>query len=251
MALVACGAAEADTGLQGPGAVFNPKVRRVVLEVDYVAGAEPYVGAAGPLADVWDLTESNLDALFAAGGKDHVVPHDLAEMERITVPAGPYGGTDLNGIASMHRNEHGSADTVTYYAVWLDGFYSTEAGVDETVLGAALPDYGVIGIFKPAIRSLERPLVPAVAPFTEQSALVHELGHALGLVNAGLPMASAHEDPAHAGHCNDPACVMYWANEGGSDLFRFASKLVRTGSKVVFDEACLDDAKAAETRAMP
>ena len=42
---------------------------------------------------------------------------------------------------------------------------------------------------------------------------------------------------------------MYWSNEGGSALFRFASDLLQTGSNVLFDDACLADARAASARA--
>lgn len=248
LALVGCGSEDHGTGQPPPASVFGPSVRRVVVEVDYVPRAEPYTGGAGALGDVWDLTRKNLAALFAADGKEVVVPDLLSDMEPVTVPDGPYRGVDLAAIAAAHRDAHSSGQTVTFYAVWLDGFYATEQGVDETVLGAALPDYGVIGIFKPVIRRLERPFAPAVAPFTEQSALVHELGHALGLVNAGLPLGSPHEDTDHPGHCTAPTCVMYWSNEGGTALFRFASDLVQTGSSVLFDDACLGDAKAAFER---
>ncbi len=112
------------------------------------------------------------------------------------------------------------------------------------MLGAALPGFGVIGMFKPVVRAIDRPATPNVARFTEQSALIHELGHTVGLVDAGLPLASTHEDPEHPGHCTDPRCVMYWANEGGAALFRFAAERVQTGSSVLFDDACLGDARA-------
>jgi predicted Zn-dependent protease len=243
----ACGVQTQTHEQPEPASVFSPDVRRVVLEVDYATGAAPYTGASGGLDDLWQLAQNNLQALFAAAPREIVVPNVLGAMEQIDVPPGPYTGTDLVDIAKAHRTEWSSGDTVTFYAVWLNGYYSGVAGVDTSILGAALPEYGVIAIFKPVVLA-ESQIGDDVARFTEQSTLVHELGHTLGLVNTGLPETSPHEDPDHPGHCTDPNCVMYWTNEGGPNLFRFATERVQTGSTVLFDQSCLDDAKAAATR---
>jgi len=36
---------------------------------------------------------------------------------------------------------------------------------------------------------------------------------------------------------------MFWANEGGPALFRFAGELMNKGSSILFDDACLADAR--------
>lgn len=38
----------------------------------------------------------------------------------------------------------------------------------------------------------------------------HELGHLLGLVNAGSPMQSGHLDASHGKHCSNRACLMHY-----------------------------------------
>lgn len=237
---------QVETAQPAPSAALGPDTRRVVFEIDYVGGAEPYVGAAGPaVSDAWDITRNNTKALFSELPRTVVVPSSLAEMQKIRAETGPYGVSKILDIAQQHRETYSSGSTVAFYAVWLDGFFEDAEGVDETVLGVALPDFGVLAMFKPAVRRLESPDSPQVSRFTEQSAFVHELGHVLGLVDTGLPLTSGHEDPDHRGHCDNPDCVMYWANEGVRDLRQFVNKLLATGSELLFDDACLSDAHAA------
>jgi len=82
-----------------------------------------------------------------------------------------------------------------------------------------------------------------VPRYVEQSTLIHEMGHALGLVNTGLPMKTAHEDPINKHHCNDDKCVMYWTNEGSSDMVNFVKNVITSGSVIMFDAQCLRDSR--------
>ena len=52
-------------------------------------------------------------------------------------------------------------------------------------------------------------------------------------------------DRAHAAHCDNEACVMFWLNEGFSDLRQYVEDYVTTGDTVIFDDACLADTRAA------
>lgn len=47
----------------------------------------------------------------------------------------------------------------------------------------------------------------------ESSIIVHEWGHALGLVNKGYKSSIDYEDDAHPGHSTNPRSVMHWAVE--------------------------------------
>ena len=47
----------------------------------------------------------------------------------------------------------------------------------------------------------------------ENSVLVHEYGHLLGLVNLVYKSPVDHEDKDHPGHSNNEESVMYWAVE--------------------------------------
>ena len=64
------------------------------------------------------------------------------------------------------------------------------------------------------------------------------------LVNNGVPLTSAHQDAAHGAHCGSNQCVMYWANEGPSDLREFVTQNVTSGSTILWGAECLADVAA-------
>ena len=248
LSLAGCGGEDTGPSQPPPLVVFSSEVTRVEIEVDYALGAEPYLDSLEFVGNPFSLTRENLTALFAGSAKEVVVPMDYSFMEVIEAPPGPYDGSDIVAIAANHRSRLSTGDAATYYAVWLNGFYQKNGKTDEAVLGAALPDYGIVAMFKPAVRKLEHPALRSLSRFTEQSAFVHEMGHVLGLVDTGIPQVVPHEDAAHDGHCSNPDCVMYWANEGAETLRRFAAQFATSGSDVLFDANCLADAMAAGSR---
>jgi hypothetical protein len=103
---------------------------------------------------------------------------------------------------------------------------------------------GVIAMFKDVIRSTNVPAFPNVVRFVEQSVLVHEGAHAIGLVDNGVKLASQHKDAEHGAHCTNDRCVMYWLNEGATDAAQFARMYVISGESILFDAACLGDVDA-------
>jgi hypothetical protein len=88
-------------------------------------------------------------------------------------------------------------------------------------------------------------LVAGIAKFVEQTTMVHEIGHAVGLVDNGVAIVSAHHDDAHPHHCTNEKCAMNWSNEGLSAAATFARQFATTGSTLVLDESCLADLDAA------
>lgn len=91
-------------------------------------------------------------------------------------------------------------------------------------------------------------------PRLKPAAWIHELGHLLGLVNAGVPMTEPHEDDAHPHHDanENENCVTPWSHESG-DLATFIEKRLNAGktSLDVFDQACKDDMAAFAGGAIP
>lgn len=70
--------------------------------------------------------------------------------------------------------------------------------------------------------------------------LRHEIGHVLGLVNAGAEMQTAHQDEAHGKHCNNEQCLMYHKIQTTEVLS------VLTGSTIPeLDANCEADLRAA------
>ncbi|HEY1079471.1 MAG TPA: hypothetical protein VGE46_05215, partial [Bdellovibrio sp.] len=82
-----------------------------------------------------------------------------------------------------------------------------------------------------------------IPKYVEQSTLVHEMGHALGFVNNGVTLASAHQDTAHGAHTTNPNCVMYWQNEGASDLASFVQNFITNNTTVMWGAEVLQDAR--------
>jgi len=228
-----------DSGVHDNGTVFDPGITAVTIEVDYESGVEPYTGAVVGFGDTWDLTASNMGRLFA-GHKALDIPRTLSDMQDIGAVADEeITVTDALAIADAHRDAMDTATTKTYYVVFVSGAFADASGPNNAVLGVSIGNTGVIVMFKDVIES-----TGIAARFVEQSTLVHELGHAVGLVNNGVPLASAHEDPAHSHHCANDNCVLFWQNDGPSAMAAFAENFVINGESILFGDECLADVDA-------
>ncbi len=223
--------------------IFRSDVDEVILEVDYQEGAAPFVGDFRNGTQVWGLTEDNANALFGASSAMLDIPTTLDDMEEIEVASEQaFGSADIVEIAEANRSPLNSDARRGIYVVFLDGFFERNGTPQRQVLGVSINGRGIIAMFKPVIESA----APApLRAFVEQSVLIHEFGHAVGLVNSGLPLTSDHHDAENGAHCTNRQCVMYHQNEGISDIIEFAVRVRETGSNVLFGEECVDDALAA------
>lgn len=246
--LAACG----DGGGTGGGgaqpdtkSLFGPEIDTIQLEVDYATGAEPYTGDVGSFGDLWGLFESNAEALFAGRGKTFVVPRTLGEMQAIgDVGPGPYDGDAILAIARDHRDAASGGGVATFYVIWLDGYYEENGAERRDVLGVSLGDTGVIAMFKPVIEGTALGPLDAIEKYVEQATLIHEFGHAVGLVDTGVPLASAHHDDEHPAHCTNQDCIMYFQVEGASGVVAFVQQWLTTGDTTLFGAECLGDTAA-------
>jgi len=249
LALGACNAAPASGGGGDPdGATahgdFDPKFSEVRIEIDYETGQQPYTGQVVGFGDAFDLSAANLDRIFA-GTRTLELPRTLGEMkdvgeitdEEITVD-------DMLALAAAHRDQADTATVKTYYVLFVSGHFADASGVQSSVLGVALSEPDVVVMFKDVIRSTASLANPNAEKFVEQSTLIHELGHAVGLVGLGVVATSAHEDSAHGAHCTNDSCVMYWLNEGASTATQFALQHAITNDSILFGPECLADVDA-------
>lgn len=234
------------TGGDAKGAtdVFDPAITKVVVEIAYEHGEEPYTGAVVGFGDTFDLTVNNLDRLFKSK-KMLSVPRTLAEMTDVgTIPDEQLTTTDILALAAAHRQQHDTADTKAYFVIFVSGNYADANGPNSQVLGVEIGTTGVLAIFKDVIRGTEGSGVPNIGRYVEQSTLTHELAHGIGLVDNGVPLTSAHKDAPHGAHCTNSKCIMYWANEGTSGAVTFATQNITGGNTILFDAACLADVDA-------
>ena len=218
----------------------------VALEVDAMDGAAPYTGAGLGSGDPWDLVEANLDALFD-GAKTLEIPHDSAEFGALSAGAGPWSAEELRSLSEAHRDDRPTDSRATFHALWLDGYLEDDGQERRDVLGVSLGGTTIIAMFKPVIEGASN--IDTIQRFTEQVTLTHELGHAIGLVNNGVALTTAHHDAEHGAHCTDDRCVMYYAVEGPGDVVEFVQEYVASGSTVLFRDDCLADVAAARQAA--
>lgn len=238
--LAACGD---DGGGGNPAGVFDPSVTAVRVEIDHETGQAPYTGNVIGFGDLFGLTTANLDRLFA-GKKQLTVPATTAAMEDIgDVPDEELTIDDLLALAGRHRDEASGGATRSYYLLFVSGTYTDGSGPRPDVLGVSIGTTGVVAMFKDVIAGTAG-AVPNTEKFVEQSTIIHELGHALGLVENGVATTTAHHDSAHGAHCSNDRCVMYYLNEGAGDMTAFVQQYVVSGNSILFDDACLGDVDA-------
>lgn len=226
--------------------VLSPGVTAVSIEVDYATNAAPYVGSGGfGQGDTWQITEDNLARIFQKSPKTLSVPHTLDKMQALTDVSGSTYTTDqILSIAKSHRDTSPSSGAAaSFYILFLDGYLSDSGGTEMNVIGVSIGNTGVIAMFKPVIASAGTGLGGS-AMNLEQSTLVHELGHALGLVNNGVALTTQHQDTAHGAHCTNTKCIMYWENEGESSAAAFAQQALAGGSDILYGAECLADIDA-------
>ncbi|MFW5875677.1 MAG: hypothetical protein ACOCXM_02955 [Myxococcota bacterium] len=208
---------------------------RLVFEVDYVDGFEPY-------ADTGDE--------LAAGLEDMLDKPDGIELQLDEVIEGKgdqaWTREELYALADSTENLEVPADTVKIHVLFLDG-EDEESDGDGTILGLAW-DHIHIVMYKQSIESAcaGYPLFgPGLCEAAEVSILTHEVGHTLGLVDNGLPMVTDHKDPDHGPHDSNDGCVMYWAYEGEAAIDVLSNRLGSNPDATLgFDQECLDDVAA-------
>jgi hypothetical protein len=240
------------TGTQPPvTTLFSKSITDVTIEIDYAAGAEPYVGTLKDFGDPWNLFNANALAIFD-GKKKVTFPRTLAKMERLDdVTATTFTSKDILDIAAAHRTEQQYTDAVAFYVVFLPGHFVDDAGTEQKeTVGVSIENTGVIALFKPAIST---PVTNPTAPpqLIEQLALIHFLGHAVGFVDNGVPVGDsnkAHIDTANGHHCTNKQCAMSFAVEGAKGATDYAKTLIRNPEAVLIGQECLSDARLLESK---
>jgi hypothetical protein len=219
-------------------------VTSITVHVAYEPDAQPFTGAFHNGDQYFSVLETNMKALFIGRiiEPDIYVPKDITGMEQIPKQAQTSWTTQQ--IFDLAQNTWDIPQTSTsaeFYVMFLNGYFNDQGGVNRQVIGISIGGTPIIVVFKDVICA--SPYSSFVDTVMEQTTLVHEFGHAVGLVNNGLPMVSDHEDTEHPNHCTNENCVMYWLNNGTSLNF-FIQKIINSPSDVIFGPECLIDANS-------
>lgn len=236
-----CGKKKAEkssTQKQNVSAFF--KSQEIKVNVYYEVGAEPYISDS-PLFEYWTILEQNLKSLFTGRKIEPTlsIPKILANMT--SMPDSKDVSWTLDEVKNLSTKMATSSSPTTFEVYFLNGVADEDSGI----IGFHINGTNIIAIFKDVIRSTGSGDPLALVPkYVEQATLIHEIGHALGLVNNGIPMKTNHHDKEHGAHCDNTKCVMYWSNEGASNLATFAQSVLTSGNLIMFDDKCLKDARS-------
>lgn len=229
---------------------FFRDMNKLDIKVYYQDSAEPYHGDnVGSVFKTWGLTENNLKKIFEEREQEITltIPKELNEMTEISNPKQDnWSSSQILEVAraNNHLDKNEETKEGTFSIIFLDGYFVGDDAIENRgVIAVSLNGTNVIAVFKPVIETMangnER-----LGSFVEQSTIVHEMGHALGLVNNGVGLTSPHQDEEHGAHCTNTDCVMYWQNEGRSNLVTFVQNFMNNGNVVLFGDECLQDFKS-------
>ena len=190
---------------------------------DYVSGKDystwivevDVVGNAAPPSGVLDFVKNRLQSVVTKPGG---VEFRIDE----TAPArgGAWSDNDILQYDDHTQDLDTGGKTVVLHLLVLDGNYETNGvlGVTYSRGGAT----GPIAIFSQSLRDGCGPVCLGGVTVPFEAVIVHEFGHAMGLVNNGIPMVHPHEaetcdrgggaQPDH-GHSTNANSVMTCAVE--------------------------------------
>ncbi len=179
------------------------EARYIIVEVDAMEGARPSFAPLRNGFSPWVVLERNLEALAPPSSEGFSYPHSDEQVGSLDAAAGgAFSDDDIRALAERHRDLDRGGRDAHFHILFLNGEY---AGNTQQAHARALNIGGtrIIAVFGAAAAEDS-----GFEKMVEQSAMVHELGHAFGLVNLGMPDVSGHSDPSSPLHCNEKNCVM-------------------------------------------
>lgn len=221
-------------------AVFSDAITSFTLKVVYEVGAEPIVDPLPLGAPTWYIARDSVTALFSTHtARTVTVPATLADMQLIADQGRTtWTSAQLTALGDAQFGSAVSGTAATLGVIFLNGTYEGDTGI----LGIHITGRPYAFVFKDVVASVGGTAFQQ--KYIEQATVMHELGHALGLVNNGVPMVAAHEDVTHAHHSSDTNCVMYWAVEGKSTVLSMIGNFSTANRRNVFGTNSLNDGRA-------
>lgn len=216
--------------LQATGSSANDflaasKYNTLVIEVFYVTGFRP---SSQTLSNLRSFMNARLNK---PGGIS------IVETEIESPGLAPYDINEIAQIESNIRTKYNNGTTLALFLLFVDGGTTTDTS-NQFILGTAYRNTSFV-MYESTIHNLSNGVGEPDRVDLESTVIEHEMGHLLGLVNLGSPMQTDHEDDAHAKHCTNPDCLMYWQVESSSVI-----DMMVGGNVPQLDSNCLADLQA-------
>ncbi len=244
--LVACSSSQSNSNTDGPTAAqqavvdtfFSSSLTQLTIEVFYEDGHAPYTGNLGLGGDLWGYTTKSLDALFESfENRTVVVDTQLSQMTAFASQDTDQWTLDaLQALAEAQFTPSFTSTEAQLALIFVGGQFAQS----DTVLGLHIPGTYYAFVFQEVIDNISTTEISKQQ--IQQAVVVHELGHALGLVHNGLPMVEDHEDDDHPKHTIDENDVMFWAVESSSNVQDFVGGLAGA-TENLFGPNSLQDAQ--------
>lgn len=193
------------------------------IDLVYVEGFEP---TSSTLNNIKTFLESRL----------HKPQGITIAKTAITSPnLAPYSVADIQQVESNFRSLYNQDKSLAVFMFVADGDFSE----NENVLGVAYRNTSV-ALFGSKVKQYSGGIGQPSQSLLETTIAHHEFGHIMGLVNAGAPLQTDHQDEAHGRHCDVESCLMFWSVETGDVI----SNLVGASQPPALDSQCLADLQA-------
>ncbi len=220
---------------------FSDSVTSFNVEVYYEPSTAPYVGNLGNTANkAWDITHQSFTELFDNHpGRTISVPTALSAMT--VLPAQQrqvWNRSDLTSLGDQLAKQMAQDDRVTLTVFFLKGTFEGNANI----LGTQITGYPYAFIFKDVVTAVGGD--STTQKYVEQAIVIHELGHAVGLVNHGIPMVNKHEDTTHRQHHDGSNCVMAYNVENKGTVLNAISGMISGNQMGLFGTSSLSDARS-------
>lgn len=217
--------------------LFYANAAELTLHVAYEEDGEPYTEFNNKNA--WDITSSNLASLLIPRGISTIVPFNLEDMTYLgDLPETTFSVARLRSIAADVATYNNETTSKGITVLFLNGYFERDGKAQDRILGLNISGTDIVAIFKPVIEGSSASFT--LRKLVEQSTVVHEIGHALGLVNNGVPQVNLHQDMENGAHCSNEDCVMYFQN-GGANVVEFVQPYISGGEIDLFGEDCKSD----------
>ncbi|MHB1261576.1 MAG: hypothetical protein ACYC2H_07650 [Thermoplasmatota archaeon] len=203
---VAGQAAQANDPSLQEALLWSTRYPAIVVEVGAVEDREPdhaaLVALGLALVELTGRAETEVRVLepvpLPAQGGDYK-PSDLARIHRQTAHV-------------VDPDRHALGRTALLHVLFLDGSMQDEED-SRLTLGSTLAGEGLIAVFPDeyakATRLSPTGTMASARGEMDRHVLLHELGHAFGLVGQRIPMVRPHVDVEHPGHSSNPQSVMH------------------------------------------